>query len=183
MGCFTFSTLTYVWHHGLVTICQCSLFTQAPALSTAKAPIFPSSPPRSVRAPGQAASQTTPRIPSPWASLLHQTALWGSTTCTSLWWLPLASVGPERTTAETSTSSSTPGHQVGLGSLIRNSFFEKCHRTFICMNSTCLAVVPQLMPSFWMMRLRGRSAWWMRWGSSTTVHMTTSLKETGTTDR
>lgn len=114
-----------------MSICQFSLFTQAPPLSTAKAPTFLSSPPRSVRAPGRAASQTPLRILSPWASLLRQTVLWGSTTCMLQWWHPLASVGPERTTAETSTSSSTPGHQVGLGSLIRDSFFVTFYLTFI----------------------------------------------------
>lgn len=90
------------------------LSTQAPALSTARAPTSLSSPPRSVRAPGEAASQTPLTTRSPWASFPWRNALWGSTKCTSPLWRPLAFVGPGMTINRTSTSSSILGQQVSL---------------------------------------------------------------------
>lgn len=45
--------------------------------------------------------------------------------------------------------------------------------TFFYFNSNIckltLIIFPQMMQCFWMMRKKGRSVWWMRWGSSITV--------------
>lgn len=169
-------------------MCWCLLLPQAPALSSAKAPTSLSSPQSSVRPLGRAASQTPLTTRSPWPSPQQQTALWGSTRCMLPWWHLMASAGPGRKAPGTCTSSSIPGWQVCC---VVFFFYVYVFESLNCnipvwlssYSSTPQVVFPQRMLCSWMMRQRGRSVWWPRWGSSITAPMMTLLRGTGTMDR
>lgn len=65
----------------------------------------------------------------------------------------------------------------------KGSYFVRTFTNKRLQTSTQPIVFRQMMLCFWMMRKKGRSVWWMRWGSSIMGPSMILLRETGTMAR